>query len=151
MVDLLPIDHDPFVPAEINRTYDVPYLAGVSTNGQTLYIDRRVPEMLEVKRLGGERGLLDPARPLGVHELVEWTAMTRHGLGYEDAHESVATPAERAWVEGHGFDWGNYEAIMDGLLAHIEHEPIKSPPPDLYTKPYPHHKAEIIKRLEATK
>lgn len=124
----------------VNRSYDVPYLGGSSKDGKTVYIDRRVPQVLNV---AGKS--VDPAKYLSVHETTENHLMTKQGLSYEDAHHQ-ATTAERAAVQKDGLDWKSYEAHMDGLLSNIEHENPKSPPPDLYTKPYPHDKQELLQR-----
>jgi hypothetical protein len=125
---------------KVVRTYDVPYLAGSSNDDRTVYIDRRVPRETTISGV-----TFDPAEPLSVHEQTEHRAM-RRGIPYQTAHETVATPAERRWVESHGIDWKRYEAFMDGLLAHIEHEHPVHPPPDLYVKPYPHAKQLLLRR-----
>jgi len=129
--------------APVIRKYDVPYLAGASDNGQTVYLDRRVPPRI---KLG--KAFIDPAVPLRIHEMTEWALMTKHKLSYEEAHKR-ATAAERNWVESHGHSWALYEETMDGLLSHIEHEHPKKPPPDLYLKPYPHDKQKLLEKNRA--
>jgi hypothetical protein len=131
----------------INRSYDVPYLAGSSNDDKTVYIDRRVPKRIAVKRANGKGyESIDPAEFLAEHEREEHKAM-RAGKPYEKAHVENGTAAERAKVKAHGLDWDHYEEVMDGLLSHIEHEHPKRPPPDLYKKPYPHNEAVLLKRL----
>ena len=105
-----------------------------------MYIDRRVPRTIVVK---GKK--LDPSIPLRIHEQTEQRLMVGRGMSYEDAHKQ-ATAAERDWVESHGYDWGHYEACMDGLLSSIEHENPKDPPVDLFLKPYPCREKKIIRR-----
>lgn len=129
--------------APISRKYDVPYLAGASDNGQSVYIDRRVPQRI---KLG--KAYIDPSVPLRIHEMTEWALMTKHKLSYEAAHKR-ATAAERHWVESHGHSWALYEETMDGFLSHIEHEHPKKPPPDLYLKPYPHDKQKLLEKNRA--
>lgn len=131
----------------INRSYDVPYLAGSSNDDKTVYIDRRVPKRIAVKRANGKGyESIDPAEFLAEHEREEHKAM-RAGKSYEQAHVENGTAAERAKVKAHGLNWDHYEEVMDGLLSHIEHEHPKRPPPDLYKKPYPHKEAVLLKRL----
>ena len=125
---------------KVDRSHDVPYLSGPSNDGGTMYIDRRVPRTIVVK---GKK--LDPSIPLRIHEQTEQRLMVGRGMSYEDAHKQ-ATAAERDWVESHGYDWGHYEACMDGLLSSIEHENPKDPPVDLFLKPYPCREKKIIRR-----
>ena len=40
--------------ARISRGYDVPYLAGSSNDDTKVYIDRRVPRKIAVKRANGK-------------------------------------------------------------------------------------------------
>ena len=130
----------------IVRKWDVPYLAGSSNDDKTVYIDRRVPKRIAVKRANGKGYVsIDPAEFLAAHETSEHKAM-RAGKSYEKAHIEDGTAAERALVKAKGLLWSHYEEIMDGLLSHIEHEHPKRPPPDLYTKPYPHSKAKLLER-----
>jgi hypothetical protein len=124
----------------INRNHDIPYLAGTSNDGATVYIDRRVPTELTVK---GKT--FDPAPFLAVHERTEHGLMVRRGESYETAHRE-ALKAERDAVEDAGIDWPGYQAEMARLAGATEHEQAKVPPADLYTKPYPHAEAEFLKR-----
>jgi hypothetical protein len=116
----------------VNRSYDVPYLAGMSKDGSTIYIDRNLPHQIDV---GGKK--FDPALSLGLHELTEYRAMEGAGMKWEPAHKRLANVAERRWLQSRGVDWRHYEEIMDGYLSHMEREKIDNPPPDLYIKPYP--------------
>lgn len=133
----------------INRRYDVPYLAGASKDGKTVYIDRRVPRKLAIKRRGG-RGYvsvsLDPF--LAVHEETEFGLMVSEKMPYAQAH-AIATQAEKKAVEKAGLDWDYYEKVCDGLLSHIEHEKPRQAPPDLYTKPYSHDKQVLLNKIRA--
>ena len=143
---------DPAVKAaiakpEIDNTHDVPYLAGASNEGTLTHIDRRVPQF-DPKLKDNQGELADLWKYLNIHEQTEREAMAR-GMPYEAAHLDIATKAERAAVEADGVNWGKYERIMDGYLNGTEHENPKNPPKDLYLKPYPHDKQEILRRHEA--
>ncbi len=130
------------------RTYDVPWLAGSSNDNKTVFIDRRVPRTIRVKRANGNGyRMIDPAEPLSIHERSEHRAMNA-GKSYEKAHAENGTADERAWVKGKGLDWDHYEEVLDGLLSHIEHEHPKRPPPTLYDKPYSHSKQLLLRKLE---
>jgi hypothetical protein len=130
-------------PRKIDRTHDVPYLAGSNKEGGTTYIDKDVPIECKI----GDKAC-DPAKYLNVHEQTEHALMTDGKMPYEDAH-SIATQKEREAVEKDGHSWKDYEAVMDGYLDKTEHEKPKNPPPDLYLKPYPHDKQKLMERADA--
>ena len=130
-------------PREIDRSHDVPYLAGSDKEGGTTYIDKDVPASVKI---GGKA--VDPAKYLNVHEQTEHALMTVGKMPYEQAH-SIATQKERAAVEADGLSWKEYEAVMDGYLDDTEHEKGEDFPPDLYEKPYPHDKQKLMERAEA--
>lgn len=133
---------DHAVEPQIVRTYDVPYLAGAADKGPKVFIDRRVPRKVKI-----DDKTVDVAKYLAVHERTEHGLMTARKMPYLDAHK-IATKAEKKAVEADGVSWAEYEHVMDGFLAHIEHEHPKRPPPDLYLKPYPHDKQELLRKEE---
>lgn len=125
-------------PREIDRTHDVPYLAGSSKDGGKTYIDKRIPKLLKI----GDKEV-DPAKYLNVHEQTEHSLMEIGGLPYHQAH-SVATEKEKEAVESDGLNWEEYEKVMDGYVNETEHEKPKNLPVDLYLKPYPHSKQHFL-------
>lgn len=127
-------------PREIDRTHDVPYLAGSNNEGGITFIDRRVPVELNI-----DGKVFDPAGPLNVHEQVEHALMAKGKMPYESAHR-IALVEERKAVEALGVNWNHYQAEMEKLVGTTEHEDVKAPPSDLYTKPYPHQEAEFLRR-----
>src|SRR5258708_872858 len=74
----------------IDRSHDIPYLAGYSIDGRRIYIDRHLPPTFEHrgKKFGVDRYLL-------LHEEVEKTLIDALGLHYQHAHQ-IATRAEEA-------------------------------------------------------
>jgi hypothetical protein len=86
----------------LDRRHDIPYLAGYSKNGKTIYIDRHMPKSFLVR---GRRIKID--RFLILHEAVEKTLMDHLGLRYLHAHQ-IATRAERA-----------ARACLGNFLAHL--------------------------------
>ena len=144
-IPLTPVDHHPFV----NNQNEVPYGAGASNtpSGYPVNIDKSIPQYDD--RLKDKTGKpADLWKYLSIHEIAEHNAMEHNKTPYLKAHHDIATPAERAAVEADGVNWNEYEKIMDGFLKGTEHEKVKDIAPNLYTKPYPHHKADLLKRHE---
>ena len=137
----------------IDRTRDVPYMAGASValDDPTIYIDRHVPTEMTVARRVGRGGTVtfDPADPWVVHENVEQHAMDiliKGGMepeaAYRVAHHEYAERAEKAWYDTHDIDQVDAEAKQAEWLPAIQHENPENPPPNLYTKPYAHGHVE---------
>ena len=125
---------------KVDRTYDDPYLAGMSQDHRRLYIDKRVPKKLTVK---GKT--FDPAKYLGVHEKTERKYMDA-GMKYQPAHR-LALKAERRAVEADGIEWNGYQAQMYKLASVTEHEASSRlhPPTDLYAGPFPASEKAVLK------
>ena len=131
---------------KIDRTHDVPYESGASKDPEdtTTHIDKRIPSEIT---LSGVK--IDPAIPANIHEQVEREAMERliksgmpQDKAYEVAHHQYAEVAEDNWYRAHGInikDANDWWFKQDKIT---EHENPENPPPNLYTKPYPHNKVE---------
>ena len=78
---------------KVDREHDIPYLAGYSRDGKTIYIDRHMPKSF---RFRGR--VIETDRFLILHEEVEKTLIERLNLHYLHAHQ-IATRAEQAAVE----------------------------------------------------
>lgn len=135
--------------AVIDRSRDVPYMAGGSTPLQdpTVYIDRHVPKEQSAPSLSDPAKSItfDPAEPWTVHENVEQHTMEmliKGGMAPEEAyrvaHFEFAEPAEQAWYRAHDIDQAVAEKEQLSWLPKIQHENPENPPPNLYDKPYPH-------------
>ena len=74
----------------LDRKHDIPYLAGYSQDGKTIYIDRHMPRTM---RYQGRD--IDTDRYLILHEEVEKTLIDQLNLHYLHAHQ-IATRAEQA-------------------------------------------------------
>src|SRR5436853_5406057 len=85
------------------RRYDVPYLAGYSQDGKTIYIDRHLPRIWKYQ---GRKIEVD--RYLILHEEVEKTLIDRLDLHYLHAHQ-IATRAEEAAVRADKISWREYD------------------------------------------
>jgi hypothetical protein len=127
---------------KLDRTHDVPYLAGYSQDGQTIYIDRHLPRKMAYK---GRKIEVD--RYLIMHEEVEKTLIDQLGLHYLHAHQ-IATRAEEAAVRADGVLWRDYDRFMQKYVKHIGDERLTKVPADLDLKPYrDEHDFELIKRM----
>jgi hypothetical protein len=128
---------------KLDRTHDIPYLAGYSVDGQTIYIDRHLPRTMTYK---GRKAEVD--RYLIMHEEVEKTLIDQLGLHYLHAHQ-IATRAEEAAVRADGILWRDYDRFMQKYVKHIGDERLKKVPEDLDLKPYrDEHDFDLITRMQ---
>lgn len=113
---------------------DIPYCAGYSENGATIYIDRDVPEWATI----------DGVRiniwqyPLFVHESEEKILLARysHDEKYMGCH-TLATMAEHACVRVFGVDPAEYDAWWASIIEKIgARKAYKRVPADLDLTPY---------------
>lgn len=137
--DLLPI-------VTVNTEYEIPYLAGYSFDGKTIYIDKRLPRYFKLK----SGNVIDTYTYLVVHEVVEkW--YENLGYKYPYAHER-ATGFERVYVTNDNIPWNEYQNYMLTMVKKLK--TFSGPLPlDLDTKPekdthdyYRYHKIEKLKR-----
>jgi hypothetical protein len=128
----------------IDRKHDIPYLAGYSIDGKTIYIDRHMPRTM---RYAGRD--VDTERYLILHEEVEKTLIDQLGLHYLHAHQ-IATRAEQAAVRAAGIRWRDYDRFMQKFVKRIGDERLKKVPADLDLKPYrDEHDFDLLKRMQA--
>jgi hypothetical protein len=113
-----------------NRKYDIPYVAGYSVDGKTVFIDRHLPRTFSWKgrNIRVERFLL-------THEIIEKALLDELQLHYLHAHQ-IALRAERAAVEAAGVSWGVYERFMKRYEKPIDAEKLVSVPANLDLTPY---------------
>ena len=127
----------------LDRSHDVPYLAGYSTDGKRIYIDRHIPEVFAYR---GRRVAVD--RYLVLHESVEKTLLDQLHLHYQHAHQ-IATRAEEAAVRADGISWRAYDRFMQQHIKQAGGERLTRVPKDLDLKPYrDEHDADLVARLE---
>lgn len=128
---------------KLDRTHDVPYLAGYSEDGQTIYIDRHLPRTMNYKKRK-----IEVDRYLIMHEEVEKTLIDQLGLHYLHAHQ-IATRAEEAAVRADGILWRDYDRFMQRYVKRIGDERLKKVPADLDLKPYrDEHDFDLIQRMQ---
>ncbi|MBI3872625.1 MAG: hypothetical protein HY304_06085 [candidate division Zixibacteria bacterium] len=126
----------------LDRTRDIPYLAGYSRNGRTIYIDRHLPRsfMARGKRVSVDRFLI-------LHEAVEKSLLDQLGLRYQHAHQ-IALRAEEAAIRAAGVSWRDYDRFMQGFIKEAGDETLERLPLDLDIKPYrDEHDTDELRRM----
>ncbi len=126
----------------LDREHDIPYLAGYSRDGKTIYIDRHMPRTMKLR--GRE---IDTDRFLILHEEVEKTLIDQLNLHYLHAHQ-IATRAEEAAIRAAGLRWRDYDRFMQKYVKRIGDERLSKVPADLDLKPYrDEHDFELMQRM----
>ncbi len=127
---------------KLDRGHDIPYLAGYSKDGKTIYIDRHMPGEWVYK---GRR--IDTDRFLLLHEEVEKTLIDQLDLHYLHAHQ-IATRAEEAAVRAAGISWRDYDRFMQKYVKTMDDERLTKVPADLDLKPYrDEHDIDLLERM----
>src|SRR5580700_11008336 len=127
---------------KFDRSHDIPYLAGYSRDGKTIYIDRHMPQSFKYR--GRD---IETDRFLVLHEEVEKTLIDRLGLHYLHAHQ-IATRAEQAAVRAAGISWRAYDRFMQKYVKRFGDERLSKVPADLDTKPYrDEHDLDLLHRM----
>lgn len=114
----------------LERSYDIPYLAGYSVDGHMIFIDRHMPRSFTWKRRK-----VSTDRFLIVHEAVEKSLIQLLGMHYLHAHQ-IALRAEQAAVRGEGIEWEAYDEFMQEYIKTIEDEALSKVPETLDLTPY---------------
>jgi hypothetical protein len=114
----------------VDRSYDIPYIAGYSVDGRTVFIDRHLPRTFRwlMKTVRVEPFLL-------THEIVEKSLIDELRLHYLHAHQ-IAVRAERDAVKAAGVSWWAYQRFMKQHGRAIEGETIVKVPSSLDLTPY---------------
>lgn len=123
-----------YAPHTLNQECDLPYLAGYSEDGKTIYIDRHLPDTLTCE-IDGHKHVFDPRPHLVDHEKFEKSVMDGLGWHYKHAHEA-ANGYERRGVLKAGLFWGPYNKVYTPYIKADEHEKLKKLPKDLDMRPY---------------
>ncbi len=130
---------------EENNDYDIPFIAGYSKDGGTIYYDRHLPEELEL-HLDGHKKVIQPREFIKCHEEVEKAVIDSMGWGYYPSHAVATAFEKRKVLERCGPQWWTpYQHVMDGYAKVDEHEKVTRVPGDLDMTPY--HAAPVNKPL----
>jgi len=128
---------------KLDRKHDIPYLAGYSQDGKTIYIDRHLPKSFTFRGRS-----IEVDRFLILHEEVEKTLIDQLGLHYLHAHQ-IATRAEEAAVHAQCITWKAYDRFMQKYVKKIGDERLTKVPDDLDLKPYrDYHDYDLLHRME---
>jgi len=114
----------------VNRDFDIPYIAGYSKDGRTVFIDRHLPRSFRwlMRMVRIEPFLL-------THEVVEKALLDELRLHYLHAHQ-IALRAERDAVKAAGVSWWAYQRFMKQHEKAIEEEKLVRVPASLDLTPY---------------
>lgn len=115
---------------KLDRKHDIPYLAGYSRDGKTIYIDCELPRYFVARR---KRIYTD--RFLVLHESVEKAMIDQLGLKYQHAHQ-IALRTEEAAVRAYGVPWREYDRFMQRYIKEAADEKLTRLPVNLDIKPY---------------
>jgi hypothetical protein len=130
---------------KLDRDHDIPYLAGYSNDGKTIYIDRHMPRTMKFR--GRE---IDTDRFLILHEQVEKALIDQLQLHYLHAHQ-IAARAEEAAVRAAGIKWRDYDRFMQRYVKRVGDERLTKVPRDLDLKPYrDEHDDDVLRRMLAS-
>jgi hypothetical protein len=128
---------------KLDRQHDIPYLAGYSQDGKTIYIDRHLPKTFTFRGR-----TIEVDRFLILHEEVEKTLIDQLGLHYLHAHQ-IATRAEEAAVHAQKITWEAYDRFMQKYVKKIGDERLSKVPVDLDLKPYrDYHDYDLLRQME---
>ena len=128
----------------LNRSFDIPYLAGYSLDGHTIFIDRHMPRsfVYRGKRVNTDRFLV-------VHEAVEKSLIQLLGMHYLTSHQ-IALHAEQAAVRAEGVTWDAYNEFMEKYIKVIGDEKLSKVPDTLDLTPYvDFHDVAELKQMRA--
>jgi hypothetical protein len=111
---------------KFNTEFDVPCLAGYSRDGDTIYIDKDLPQF---------SGEIDLFPFLVTHEFIEKTLEDKLSMPYDLAHQ-ISLRLEKAVVEAAGLVWETYDKFFETFIKRAEDKDLQNPPPDLDLAPY---------------
>lgn len=136
---------------EIVSDVDIPYTAGYSTDGKTIYMDREVPEFLELRSRDSrlKKVKFNIWKSFAVHEMTEKSLESMpYFWDYSISHED-ALRMERLYVESSGVDWNDYNDKTLELVAKImDRKTYPDIPKDLDLQPYKDSgDTSILKRM----
>jgi hypothetical protein len=115
---------------KVSRDYDIPYIAGYSVDGKTVFIDRHLPRTF--------RWVLQTVRVepfILVHEVIEKALLDELRLHYLHAHQ-IALRAEHDAVTSAGIPWWAYQHFMKKHEKEISEEHVERVPATLDLTPY---------------
>lgn len=128
----------------IDKTYDIPYVAGYSKNRTTIYIDKDFSQSLK-----NDKGdIIDLEKFIVLHEIIEKSLIDLWKLHYHYAHQ-IALRLEEVAVESYGINLIEYNTILEKWIKEIDSQEIIRIPKDLDLTPYEDEKDfELIELMK---
>ena len=118
-----------------DNSADIPFSAGYSTDGKTIYFDRNLPEKITLRHDGQSREIA-PREFIRPHECFEKSVIDALGWSYFPAHAAATAYEKRNLFQRLGPQWWEpYTHEMDGYASADEHELVKKVPKDLDMTP----------------
>lgn len=117
-------------PYQIDRKCDLPYLAGYSKDGKTIYIDRHMPKTMKFKTRE-----IDTDQFLILHERVEKALIDQLDFDYWKAHR-IATRAEEDAEDEVGVPFAVFQKFFKPFIKADDHEKLIIVPANLDMTPY---------------
>ena len=114
----------------VDRRWDIPYLAGYSRAGRTIFIDRNLPKTFAYR---GRRVRIDPF--LVLHEAVEIAMLDKLDIRYDHAHQ-IALLVERSAVQEAGVEWAPYHEFILRHFRRVAGKRLTRVPRNLNLSPY---------------
>lgn len=127
---------------KVDRNHDIPYVAGYSRDGATVFIDRHMPRSFahSGRRIATDRFLI-------VHEIVEKALLDQLQLHYLHAHQ-IALRTEQAFVRACGVNWRAYDRFAKANEKTIGSERLQKVPRTLDLTPYrDEHDFTLLRRM----
>ena len=125
----------------IIRKFDVPYLAGSSTDNKKIYFDRQFNFNFNGK---------DISKYIRLHEVAEKAIMEIFRLPYQEANH-IATHLEKLQVEADGINWNRYCDHIDPYIKQVRRDHLSNIPADLDLSPYNNQELTLLNSLKKTK
>ena len=117
---------------QVDDDFDIPYLAGSSSDGKTIYIDRNVPHCM----IKDGACAIDIYKYLTLRQVISHDAMADFGLDFKKA-DDIGVVAQRKSIEQDGVSYDEYAAFITPYLdASLKIENIHCMPTDLDLTPY---------------
>lgn len=130
-------------PVKIDSSKDVPYLAGYSKDGKTIYFDRHFRPIFNYHGRA-----IDTRRFITIHEVGEKALIDLFHFRYAVAHH-IITHYENEAVKAARISTRAYAKFLSPQIKHIYHDKLKDLPKDLDPTPYiDEHEKKIIKALQ---
>jgi len=123
----------------VDKSYDVPYVAGYSEDGRTIFIDRHLKTKMNKT---------DVERILITHEVVEKALLDLFNLSYQQAHHIAIYVEHEATIKS-VMDPRKYTKFLDPQVKMIGSEKVRKIPSSLDLDPYKDEKDfELLKRMK---